>query len=123
MAGKLPDLEFRKGDDGIEWAVDVLVPGLIEASAAHRFGDTCIAGSRMPTWATWIWEMKDDPDALAEHHLTRDAVIAAFAFNAGQEWQKSRTRRKRMDQEVAELHERYAEKRRGDYEPGDETGW
>ena len=102
----LPPLETRddgKGDSP-PYAVDVLVPGLVEASAAHQFGYPTMPGTRLPTYAIWMWEYLDKPGDMGYEigFMTREKIIAAYAFEAGVQWQRSRKRRKRMGEAVAD---------------------
>ena len=124
---KLPDLEYREDGKGGYYAVDVIMPGFIEASAAHKFGEPILSGSGIPTFCAmgWLWEALEN-DSIAEDTgykdaISREQVIAARAFELGMHWQSSRTRRKRMDEAVRELWCRINERTSGDYEPGDET--
>lgn len=119
---KLPPLEYRD-HDGTPYAVDVLVPGYIEASVAHQFGFPCIAGTRMPVSATWMFDILDDPEELAEIGITRDQVLVAIGVHEGMEYQYSRARRKRMKDAADDYWQQINAKRANEYEPGDETGW
>jgi len=92
---KLPPLVY----DGI-WPVETLVPGFIEAHGGIQFGSPCLIGTRLPTYATWVWYYLDDPKGLTEEGLTREQVIALCAFQAGVEWWQSRNRRKRFQEET-----------------------
>lgn len=125
---KIPDLEYKDDGKGGYYAVDPIMPGFIEASAAHQFGSPVFPGTRMPTYCAmgWLWEALEH-DSIAEDTgcpedvISREHVIAARAFELGMRWQSSRTRRKRMDDEVSKLWKHWDARRSGDYEPGDET--
>ncbi len=107
--GRLPPLEYRETEDRIGYAVDVLVPGFVEASAAHQAGYPIVPGTRLPTYATWIWEYVDRPDDMGYEpgFMTREKIIAAYAFEAGVEWQRSRSRRRRMHDAENDHHRQY----------------
>jgi hypothetical protein len=121
---KLPPLEERDGHNSEPYYVDVLVPGYVEASAAHQFGYPTIPGTRLPTYATWIWEYLEKPEEMgyADGVITRERIIAAYAFEQGVEWQRSRKRRKRMDETVNQHWDKVNRHNdQWDYQPGDET--
>lgn len=113
---KLPPLEIRKAEKDeysgeYEYEVDVLFPGIIEASAAHESGKPCIKDARVPTHVLWPPEYLNRADLMAlkwkdiaDNYCISilDAVIGT-AFNMGVQWQKSKKRRKRMDEAVEKL--------------------
>ena len=99
---KLPPLKY----DGV-WAVDELVPGFIEAHAGIQVGCPCLIGTRLPTYAKWVWHDLDDPVSRKRERLTREQIIALYCFEAGVEWQRSRLRRQRMDEAVNKGWENY----------------
>jgi hypothetical protein len=120
----LPPLEEREGYSGQPFYVDVLVPGFVEASCAHQFGYPTMPGTRLPTYAQWMWEYLDKPEEMGypEGFMTREKIIAAYAFEQGIQWQRSRKRRKRMEETVAQHWERANHRYdQWDYQPGDET--
>ena len=120
MTDTLPPLRIE--DDGERYyVVDELVPGYIEAISDVHSGEPCIAGTRMSASTAWIWEFLDHPDPEIRNGLTRDQILVAAGFRAGQDWQRSRKRRQRMDKAQAINWKRIKERRKGDYEPGDEV--
>lgn len=118
---ELPPLRYEATQDGVEYAIDELVPGFIWASAAHQFGEPVLVGTRLPAYATWLWEYVDKPELMESEHVSREQVIALYSFQMGVEWQRSRKRRKRMGDAVAEHHRQYSALRHNEYEPGDEV--
>ncbi len=98
-------------DEG--YYVDVLLPGFIEASSGVQFGAPCLKDTRLPTYVGlgWVWDTLDDRHGRRVEGLIREQIIALAAFDAGVEWQRSRKRRKRMDDEVKRLWERIAQER------------
>ncbi len=96
--------------------VDVLVPGLIVADPRRRFGSPCLIGTRMPAGLYWLWELRDSPQRLKDEGFTREEVVALYSFGQGMEWQRSRSRRKRMGQLVHELWEEIRQGHREQWE-------
>lgn len=98
---KLPPLE-EITDGKYTYMVDTIVEGFITASPSIQFGDPCIIRTRIPTSAYWPWELRDNPPKLKDAGITREQVIASYAFEMGIRWQKDRKRRLRIEAKVEE---------------------
>jgi uncharacterized protein (DUF433 family) len=94
----LPPLKHDKHGE-----YDELLPGFIVAHPRIQFGEPTLKGTRYTCSAGWLWDYLDRPAQLAKLGYTREQVIAASAFQAGREWQRSRARRKRIDDIVWKL--------------------
>ena len=120
MTDALPPLRIE--DDGDRYCVvDELVLGFIEARSDVHSGEPCIAGTRMTANTAWLWLFRDDPDTEMRNGVSRDQILVAEGFRAGRNWQRSRKRRQRMEDEVASHWKRIRERQKGDYIPGDEV--
>lgn len=91
--------------DGV-WLVDTILPGFIEAHSGRQFGEPTVINDRYPCSAGWAWEYLDDPEKAS---MTREQIIAACAFEAGRDWQRSRKRRQRIQQAVHDGWEKVRE--------------
>src|SRR3990170_4417165 len=96
----LPPL--REEGKGHKYKVDDIVPRHIVASAAHQFGVPVLKQTRLPveTIAARVKAGDDFLDVATDYELSYRQVLLAVCFQAGVDWQKSGTRRKRMDKAV-----------------------
>ena len=114
MTDTLPPLRIK--DDGERYyVVDELVLGLIEAHSGRKFGDPCIAGTGVPVRVGWLREYLERPD-MDSSPYTREQIISVVAFTAGQDWESSRKRRKRMEYAFTFHWESIKDRQKVDYQ-------
>ena len=79
------------------WLVVELVPDLLEAHSARKFGSPCVKDTRVPTTtAGFSWEEK----SWDEYCISEKQAFAAYCFEAGCEWHKNRKLRKMVSDGV-----------------------
>lgn len=89
-------MDFKETMDR-KWLVVELVPDLIVAHSAIRFGDTTIKGTRIPT-DTAAFAFLEGNYGLWD--MTEKQAFAAYCFEAGREYQRSRKLHKRIREAV-----------------------
>lgn len=90
-------MEFKETMNG-NWLIVELVPDLIVANSAIRFGGTTIKGTRIPT-ETAAWAYEDDN--FASWPMTEKQAFAAYCFESGMKYARSRKLRKRIQDAVS----------------------
>lgn len=94
---RLPPLVERDGR-----LVDVLLSGMIVADPAVQTGEPCLAETRIPVTTLHGHLAAGDGVGLVarSYRVEPYAIQICESFQAGVEWQRSRTRRRRMDEIV-----------------------
>lgn len=90
-------MEFKEEKHG-NWLVVELVPDLIVSNSAIRWGEPTIKGTRIPT-DTAGWAYKDGN--FADWDMTEQQAFAAYCFEIGIEYQRSRKLKKRITDAVS----------------------
>ena len=81
MKTYLPPLRLEVLEDREYW-VDDLFPVLIVALSGIQAGCPTLKGTRLPTYATWIWHELGNAETEIIPY-TREQIIAVSAFEAG----------------------------------------
>lgn len=91
-----------------QWLVVDLVPGLIEVHAGRSFGSPVIINRRVQTEVAAARYRDHD---WRDVRIKKMQAFAAYCFEAGREYQRSRSLRKRIDKAVSAGWEQYREKK------------